>query len=337
MSRRFRRIATEEAYVIPEVLNPMRDRAAREDYDPDLLFWSRARVGSPLERRLLDLEAERLAIMDQNGVDVQVISLASTGVQMFPPAEAGQLATLANDRLAEAIARHPARYYGLGCFAPQDPAGAAREIERAARGLGFSGMLVNSHTDGHYLDEEAFSPVLEALEAHDMPLYIHPRAPAPAMAAPYRRYTLEHAVWGFQAEVGLHAIRMIVGGVFDRFPRLKVVLGHMGEGVPYWLTRVDAMYKAFQAEGRPALHMAPSEYFLRNFTITTSGMNTPAAVRYCLDTLGSERMMFAIDYPFCDTAEAVAAMDAMPISDGDKANIYSRTAERIFRIAPAPV
>ncbi len=335
MAGAFRRIATEEAYVIPEVLNPMRDRAAAEAYDPDLLFWSRARAGSPLERRLLDLDGERLEIMDQHGVDVQVISLASTGVQMFEAGEAGDLAAKANDVLADAIVRHPTRYAGLGAFAPQDPEGAAREIERCARELKFAGMLVNSHTGGEYLDEAKFGPILAALEAEGMPLYIHPRAPAPAMAAPYRQYTLEHAIWGFQAETGLHAVRMIVGGVFDRFPNLKVILGHGGEGVPYWLTRIDAMHKAFQAEGRPTLEMAPSAYFLRNFFITTSGMNAPAAVKFGIEAVGSERMMFAIDYPFCDTAEAVADMDAMPISDEDKANIYHRTAERVFRIPAA--
>lgn len=332
MTGKFRRIATEEAFVVPEILDPMRDRAACEGYDPDLLFWSRARAGSPLERRLLDLDDERIAIMDSNGIDVQVISLASTGVQMFEPGEASALARLANEHLAQAVDRHPGRYYGLGTFAPQDPAGAAKEIQRAREKLGFSGMLVNSHTDGEYLDEEKYWPILEALEATGSPLYIHPRAPAPDMAAAYRRYTLEHAIWGFQAETGLHAVRLIVGGIFDRFPGLKIILGHMGEGVPYWLTRIDSMYKAFQADGRPLLQKAPSEYFLQNFTITTSGMNTSAAVKYCIETLGSERMMFAIDYPFCDTAEAVSAMDAISISDGDKINIYSRTAERLFAI-----
>ena len=155
------------------------------------------------------------------------------------------------------------------------------------------------------------------------------------MVAPYLSYTLEHAIWGFQAETGLHAVRLIVGGIFDRFPKLKVILGHMGEGVPYWLTRIDQMHAAFQAPERPKLEMKPSDYFLRNFAITTSGMNTPAAVRYCLEVLGSERIMFAIDYPFCDTAEAVAAMDAIEMSEADKANIYHRTAERIFAIPPA--
>ncbi len=332
---RHRRIATEEAFVIPEVLNPMRDRAAAEAYDPDLYFWSRAREGSPLERRLLDMDEERLAIMDEHGVDVQLISLASTGVQMYDPATATSLAALANDRLAEAIARHPARYAGLAAFAPQDPAGAAREIERAMTALGMNGLLVNSHTNGEYLDDPKYWPILEAAEALGAPLYIHPRAPSPAMVAPYLSYTLEHAIWGFQAETGLHAVRLIVGGIFDRFPKLKVILGHMGEGVPYWLTRIDQMHAAFQAPERPKLERKPSDYFLRNFAITTSGMNTPAAVRYCLEVLGSERIMFAIDYPFCDTAEAVAAMDAIEMSEADKANIYHRTAERIFAIPPA--
>lgn len=198
-----------------------------------------------------------------------------------------------------------------------------------------NGLLVNSHTNGEYLDNPKFAPILEAAESLDTPLYIHPRAPAPAMVQPYSELRLEHAIWGFQAETGLHALRMIVSGVFDRYPKLNVVLGHMGEGLPYWLSRIDQMHAAFQLPEWAKLEMKPSEYFLRNFTITTSGMNDAAAVRYCIEVLGSERMMFAIDYPFCDTAQAVADMDAIDISEEDKANIYHRTAERVFSIPAA--
>lgn len=331
-----RRIATEEAFVIPEVLRPMLERFASEPYDPDLFFWSKAADGSPLQRRLLDLGEERLQIMDEAGIDVQVISLASTGVQMFDADTGTALATLANDVLTEAMRKHPTRYAGLASFAPQDPARAAKEIERAMTRLGYNGVIVNSHTFGDYLDQPAYWPILEACEACRAPLYIHPRAPSPQMIAPFLDYTLEHAIWGFQAETSLHALRLIVGGLFDRFPNLTVVLGHGGEGLHYWLPRLDAMHANFKAPDgkRPTLQLAPSEYIKRNFAVTTSGMNWAPSVRFALDALGADKVMFAIDYPFVDSAMSVQQMDAIDISVGDKAAIYHRNAERIFRIAP---
>ena len=332
-----RRIATEEAFVIPEVLQPMLQRQANEPYDADLFFWSKAADGTPLQRRLLDLGDERLQIMDETGIDVQLISLASTGVQMFDADRGTALATLANDVLAEAMARHPTRYAGLASFAPQDPARASLEIERAMTRLGYNGVIVNSHTDGQYLDQPEYWDILAACEACDAPLYIHPRAPSPQMIAPFTPYTLEHAIWGFQAETSLHALRLIVSGVFDRFPKLKVILGHGGEGLHYWLPRLDGMHANFKApEGsRPALELAPSDYIRRNFAITTSGMNWEPAVKFAIEAIGADKVMFAIDYPFMDSAKSVADMDGIAISAEDKAAIYHRNAERIFRIAPA--
>lgn len=329
-----RRIATEEAFVIPEVLRPMLDRFSAEPYDPDLFFWSKAADGSPLQRRLLDLGDERLQIMDQTGIDTQVISLASTGVQMFDADAGTQLASLANDVLADAMAKHPTRFAGLASFAPQDPQAAAREIERAMTKLGYNGVIVNSHTNGDYLDQEKYWPILEACEACNAPLYIHPRAPSPQMIQPYSAYTLEHAIWGFQAETSLHALRLIVGGLFDRFPKLKVILGHGGEGLHYWLPRLDGMHANFKApEGsRPKLAMPPSEYIRRNFAITTSGMNWEPAVKFAIDAIGADKIMFAIDYPFMDSAMSVGQMDGIDISGADKAAIYHRNAERIFNI-----
>jgi predicted TIM-barrel fold metal-dependent hydrolase len=331
-----RRIATEEAFVIPEVLGPMLERFASEPYDPDLFFWSKAADGTPLQRRLLDLGDERLQIMDETGVDVQVISLASTGVQQFSAEDGTALATLANDVLADAIAKHPTRYAGLASFAPQDPRRAAKEIERAMTQLGYNGVIVNSHTNGDYLDQPEYWPILEACEACDAPLYIHPRAPSPQMIQPYSAYTLEHAIWGFQAETSLHALRLIVGGIFDRFPKLKVILGHGGEGLHYWLPRLDGMHKNFKAPDgmRPDLELAPSEYIKRNFAVTTSGMNWAPSVKFALEALSPEHVMFAIDYPFVDSGMSVLQMDSIDISDEDKAKIFHRNAERIFKIAP---
>jgi predicted TIM-barrel fold metal-dependent hydrolase len=233
--------------------------------------------------------------------------------------------------------RHPTRFAGLAAFAPQDPARAAKEIERAMLKLGCSGVLVNSHTNGEYLDQSFYWAILEACEACNAPLYIHPRAPSPQMVTPFLPYTLEHAIWGFQAETSLHALRMIIGGIFDRFPGLKVVLGHGGEGLHYWLPRLDAMHANFKApEGRrPALKLAPSEYIKRNFAITTSGMNWGPAVRFAIEAIGADKIMFAIDYPFVDSAKSVTEMDAIQLPLETKAAIYHGNAERIFRIQPA--
>jgi predicted TIM-barrel fold metal-dependent hydrolase len=153
------------------------------------------------------------------------------------------------------------------------------------------------------------------------------------MAKAYRADHLEHAIWGYQAETGLHGLRLITGGVFDRFPKLQVVLGHMGEGIPYWLYRLDFMYGRVKIDfGRRKLKLTPSEYFKRNFYITTSGMNWEPTLKFCIEALGADRIMWAIDYPYQDHPDAVEFMDAARISEKDKQAIYHGNAERVFKI-----
>jgi predicted TIM-barrel fold metal-dependent hydrolase len=330
----FRRIATEEAFAIPEQIDGMRAIAANsEDYDPDLFLWKLMAGGGPITDRLLDLDDERLRIMNAAGVDMHLLLLTSTGVQMFDSDTATALATMANDRLAETIARHPDRYAGLATIAPQSSRHAVAEIERAITQLGLNGVVINSHTNGEYLDDPKYWPILEAACALGAPIYLHPRAPSPAMCAPYRPFGLEHAIWGFQAETGLHAVRLIMSGVFDRFPALHIVLGHMGEGVPFWLYRLDYMHTNSPLEvARPTLRRRPSDYFKENFTITTSGMNWQPALEFCISALGADNIMWAIDYPYQDTEEAVQFMNNAAISDDDKAKIFHGNAERVFGI-----
>jgi len=332
---RIRCIATEEAFLIPELVLAMaRVAGASTAYDPDLYFWKRVSGSKVLSGRLLDLHEERLAIMDQNGIDVHVLSLVAPGVQMLPAAEASALACLANDRLADAIRLHPRRYAGLATVAPQDPQAAAREIERAVQQLRLNGVIINSHTNGEYLDEPRYRPLLEAAAALRTPIYIHPRAPVPAMAAAFRRYTLEHAIWGFQAEAGLHGLRLIVSGLFDQLPGLRIILGHGGEGLPYWLSRIDTMYRQFQVSERPALQRRPSEYLRDHFVVTTSGMNWGPAVRLCIDALGADKVMFAVDYPFQDSAEALAGLRCADLAPAERQAVMHGNAERVFGISP---
>ncbi|MGH8262927.1 MAG: amidohydrolase family protein, partial [Steroidobacteraceae bacterium] len=305
---------------------------AATGYDPDL-FLVDLQNTDPLRRRLLDTEEERLGIMDQGGVAVHLLAMTSTGVQTLATDKAVAIAALGNDRLAEVIRRHPTRYAGLATIAPQDPARAVKEMERAITTLKLNGVMINSHTHGEYLDEKKYWPILEAAAALKMPIYIHPRAPSPAMAKPYRDYHLEHAIWGYQAETGLHGLRLIVSGVLDAYPHLKIVLGHMGEGLPYWFYRMDWMATHY-AMRRPKVQLKPSEYFKRNFAITTSGVNWLPALKFCIEVLGADNILFAVDYPYQETMEAVQWLVDAPLAEADKRKIFHENAERLFRIPP---
>ncbi|RYY57962.1 MAG: amidohydrolase [Chitinophagaceae bacterium] len=281
--------------------------------------------------KLLDTEKARIDDMNTNGVDIHLLSVALPGVQIFEQNQAEGLAKLANDKLHEVIKKNPDRYAGLACFAPQNPVNAAKEMDRAVNGLKLNGFLVNSHTDNIYFDDEKMWPILEAAEALGYPLYIHPRAPSDGMALPFQDYRLEGAVWGYGVETSTHIIRMIVGGVFDRFPKLQIVIGHMGEALPFWLGRLDFMARPGARAGRKN-QLKPSEYFQRNIFITTSGVEDPLALQYCIDKIGADRIMWAIDYPFQPTAPAVAFIESAPISDENRQKIAHTNAERIFKI-----
>ncbi|PZN32468.1 MAG: hydrolase [Proteobacteria bacterium] len=340
MTAPLRRIAVEEAFSIPEVAAALQ-RVARGPGDSlDLPLVRGIYDGAPgygsmnFLEGLLDIEGRRLREMDEHGVDMQVLSLTAPGVQMFDADTACELAALANDRLAEIIARHPTRFAGLASFAPQAPKRAAQEIERAITRLKLNGLVVNSHTNGEYLDDPKYWPILEAAEAHDACLYIHPRAPSDGLKGALRDYGMDAAMWGYGVEVGTHAVRMMVSGVFDRFPKLKICLGHMGEAVHFWLWRLNFMNSRAQKIGRsPKTELTMAEYFQRNFVITTSGVEDPLALEYSVKKLGADNVLWAIDYPYQPTAPAVAFMDAAPLSPEDKAKIYHRNAERIFHIA----
>lgn len=326
-----KKIATEEACSIPEVAEALRNvaRTAWDNLDMKLvnrIYNAPPGATPPFLHDLLDIDAGRLALMDANGVDMHLLGLTAPGVQMFDADTGTALAALANDRIAEAIQRHPTRFAGLATFAPQDPKRAVLEMERAIKTLGLNGFIINSHTHNEYLDEQKYWPILEAAEALDAAIYIHPRAPSDGMATPFRDYNGEGAVWGYGMETGTHAVRLMLSGVLERFPRLTIVLGHMGEAVPFWLWRLDSRW------GTRPNKLLPSEYFGRNFAITTSGVEDPLALRYCIDKIGADRIMWAIDHPYQPTPSAVAFIDSAPISAADREKIAHGNAERIFHI-----
>ena len=333
--RRPRLIATQESFMSPEQRDGILELLDAGVSIPDLVHWkSMLRERGPEKGdQLLDLEQLRLKSMDEHGIDMQVLSLNSPGVQMFASDKAVGIAATANDRLAAAIARHPTRFAGLATVAPQNPQAAAKEIDRAINSLKLKGLVINSHTNGEYLDEKKYWPILESAEACGAPIFIHPRVLAGEAVRPFLPYSLETAMWGFHTETGLHAIRLICSGVFERFPNLKIVLGHMGESIPFWLWRLD--HVAGNGRIRPVLPLTPAAYFRRNFMITTSGMHWDAALRFCIEVMGADKIMFAIEYPHRSSEIAVKFIDKANISAEDRIKISSGNAEKLLGIDPA--
>ncbi len=223
------------------------------------------------------------------------------------------------------------RFAGLAAVAPQAPKTAARELERAL-GLGLKGVMINSHTKGEYLDAWSYRPILEAAESLDVPIYLHPRPAPPAMATPFSERHLEGALWGFQTDTALHALRMILSGVFDDFPRLQIVLGHLGEGLPFWLDRIDRL----SLRGRTATDAypfwtakrPPSEYFLENFWLSSSGHNWDPAVRFVEEVVGEDRLMFAVDYPYEDSGQQVEQAAKIKLKNPEK--FYELNTRKVF-------
>ena len=341
----YQRIATEEAFATPELFAEFR-RVIEGRLIDDPGFYSlwgfflmhEGPRAADARRRLLDLDDERLNDMDQCGIARQIISLTSPGVQVLDADTAKSVAISANDQLAEAVKRHPDRYTGLAAMAPQDPAAAAKEIERGVEQLGFRGVILNSHTHGEYFDDPKFWEIFEAAEALDVPVYLHPNTPPRDMIGPMLDKGLDGAVFGFGVETGLHLLRIIVSGALDRFPRLRIVVGHLGEALPFWLFRIDfmhrAMVKAARYPGVGPLKKKPSDYLRENIYITTSGMAWEPAIMFVRDVIGKDRVMYAMDYPYQFVPEEVDVTDNLPISDEEKKSFYQGIAESVFGIGP---
>ena len=333
-----RRIATEEHFLTRDYMDAVgRYMKVHADAEPGL-SWLRNGF-PPLEQfrpgeRLLDFDL-RLEEMDRDGIDRQVLSLMQPGVQVFAPAEGVAVSRDVNDQVADTVRKHPDRFAALATAPPQAPHAAARELERAVTKLGMRGAVINSHTKGEYLDDEKFWPLLEAAEALDVPIYLHPREPSAGIHAACD-YGGLHMIWGFAAETSLHALRLILSGAFDVFPKLRFVLGHLGEGVPYYLDRIDNRFQYMPAKYKETLprqlKRKPMEYFRENFHVTSSGQNWAPAVRFCQDVLGVDRVMFGADYPFEDQTETVKQADSIPMSEAEQAQFFSGNAERLFRL-----
>jgi 2,3-dihydroxybenzoate decarboxylase len=337
------RIATEEAFAPPEILDRYRMLLSEASFnDPGFTSLCGFYLGNPSARiqeviaRMTDLGSIRLRDMDETGIAKQILSLTAPGVQVFDASDAVALARYSNDFMADAIRRYPDRFAGLAAIAPQDPAAAAKELERGVNTLGLKGAIVNSHTRGEYLDDQKFWAIFEAAEALRVPVYIHPTTPPPSMIGPFIERGLDGAIFGFAVETGLHILRIIVGGVFDRFPNLMIVIGHLGEGLPYWLFRIDFMHNRMVAANRYGsvrkLKRKPSEYIRDNIYVTTSGMAWEPPILYAQSVLGVDRVMYAMDYPYQFIPEEVRVTDNLPIPDSDKLKLYQTNAEGVFSL-----
>ncbi|HEY9214171.1 MAG TPA: amidohydrolase family protein [Ancylobacter sp.] len=315
------KIALEEHFILPDFIGYL-DKAM-----PKVSAEGRA----ALITAMLDFGEQRLAAMDAAGIGMSVLSLSGPGVQVEPDtAVAIRMARLANDQLAEKVATRPDRYAGFAHLAMQDAKAAAIELERCVRELGFVGCMVNGQTNGIYLDDARYDVFWERMQALDVPLYLHPgdsfKLPYVLEGAP----ELLKPTWEWNIETSSHFLRLVFAGVFDRFPRLKIILGHMGETLPYVLWRLDS--RAALIEGKRPLLFPPSAYLKRNLYVTTSGQCDDVPLLAAIAGIGAEHVLFSVDYPYEDSAVAGAFLDNAAIDEATREKVARGNAVSLMRL-----
>jgi 2,3-dihydroxybenzoate decarboxylase len=314
-------LALEEHFIIPSFLDYLLRGMPAVPSD----------VRLTLIRRLSDFGEERLSEMDRAGVQKSVLSISGPGVQIEPDAvTATRLAAEANDALGDVVRNRPDRYGGFAHLAMQDPSAAADELERCVRDLGFSGAMINGHTNGIYLDDVRNDVFWERLQELGVPLYLHPgdsfRQPYVLSGVP----ELEKPTWEWTTETATHALRLIMTGVFDRFPRAQVILGHMGETLPYMLWRLDSRYRFTLTDRR--VKRNPSDYIRDNFSVTTSGQCSDVPLQAALTAMGEQRVMFSIDYPYESSEVAGRFMETATIPDNTRTLVSHGNAEALLKL-----
>ncbi len=292
----------------------------------------RATVADEQTRRMLDLGELRIREMDEAGIDMQVLSHGSPSAQLLTGPEGVALTKRVNDRLAEAIARHPTRFAGFCALPTSDPEAAAIELERCVKN-GFKGAMIHGLANGVWMDDVRLRPIFAQAEKLDVPIYLHPSVPMqPVMDAYYKDYIKDfpmvvRAAWGFTVETATVAIRMILSGMFQEHPKLKIVLGHLGETLPFLLWRID---HALARPGQKQLNFR--ETFCTNFYVTTSGFFSNPALLCTVMEMGVDRILFAVDWPFVANTPGVQWVDTIPLSDEDKIKILSGNAKKLLKM-----
>jgi 2,3-dihydroxybenzoate decarboxylase len=309
--------------------------ALEEHYwDPEIIkHYGEAANRPGIRDKLLDLGTLRLKEMDDAGIDVQVISHGNPGTQRMDGATAVSLARQANDNLSEIISARPERFAGFATLPTPDPKAAADELARTVNELGFKGAMINGPTNGVWLDDRRFWPIFERAQALDVPIYLHPSQPHPEVVKAYYQDYLKDfpaiaaAGWGFMIETGTEAIRLVLSGLFEEYPDLKIVLGHMGEAVPF------ALWRIHNSLNRPGNKGIPfREIFCNNFWVTTSGFFSTPALLCCIMEMGVDRVLFSIDYPFEESAPGTEWFKYVQLSPDDREKILHGNAARLLRM-----
>jgi 2,3-dihydroxybenzoate decarboxylase len=310
--------------------------ALEEHYwDPDLLALFPGREGkrvSDVERRLLDMGELRLREMDEAGIDIQVLSHGAPGTQKMDATTATRMARQTNDRLAAFVKSNPKRFAGLGLLPTPDPLAAADELERIVTRLDLNGAMVHGLTNGKFLDEKQFWPIFERAEALDVPLYMHPSFPSPMVIdAYYKEYAAAYPeligpALGFTVEAATQAVRLVLSGVFEKHPKLKIILGHLGEGIPFLLWRID------QSLSRTSGGVSFKQTFRKNFYLTTSGNFSDTALTASITEMGIDRIMFSVDWPFISSKMGTDWLNASALSAVDKAKVFGGTAKALLKL-----
>jgi predicted TIM-barrel fold metal-dependent hydrolase len=309
-----------------------REKVSANEFRNFYLTSRGEQIGHNILEQNMDLGEKRLAYMDAAGVDVQVLSFGSPGPQGFDAATAIPMARDANDRLFGAMQAHPDRFAGFAALPTAAPEAAADELERCVAKLGFKGAMIHGHTQGSFLDENKYWPIFERAAALDVPIYLHPTYPHPdAIKAYFSGYEeLARAGWGFAIDTSCHFLRIVFAGVFDAYPKLRIILGHLGEGLPFAMHRLND--HTYQAAARRGLERTPLEYLKQNMLVTTSGNWYPPAFLCTLLALGADNILFAVDWPYEPNTIAMKFLDDLTISDVDKEKIAHGNAERILRM-----
>ena len=319
-------IALEEAFLHPKLLDL---------YEPGYV-----KQLSLIKDKLMDVGPERIKRMDAADVDMQVLSHVAPGVQTLEKDVAIHMAREVNDWLSETIKPYPERFSAFASLATQSPKDAADELERTVTQLGFKGALINGHLNGKYLDHEEFWPILARAEALDVPIYLHPFVPPEVITKTYYPTPGIMQGWGWMVDTGTHVLRLMASGTFDRYPRLKIIVGHMGELIPFNLHRLNkgmtlADWLLAGQTKKPAMQKSVLNYVHQNLFITTSGSFDQAALQCAIAQLGIDNVLFSVDDPFSDNIEAVDFLQEAKLSKEDKEKFAYGNAERLLRLSPA--
>jgi len=321
-------IAIEEHFITPMY----REQVGANEFRNFYLKSRSEQLGHDIVEQNSDLGAKRLAHMDAAGVDVQVLSFGSPGPQAFGAEVAIPMARDANDRLYQAIQKNPARLAGFAALPTADPEAAAQELERCVSKLGFKGAMIHGHTRGSFLDERKYWTIFERAQALDVPIYLHPTLPHPQVVKAYFEgyEELARAGWGFAVDTSCHFLRIVFAGAFDAYPRLRIILGHLGEGLPFAMHRLND--HTWRSAARRGLRKTPLQYMRENLLVTTSGNWYEPAFLCTLLALGADNILFAIDWPYEANRTGMDFLRKLSISDSDKEKIAHLNAERVLRM-----